>query len=103
MSILSDVSQIYISIICSLLVWMFLFLISTPTLWLIYSVLHKQLRFNRTLYHIVKAMVFPVVIYGCKSGTIKQAELQRIDAFELYVGEDSWESLGLQGDATSPS
>ena len=102
--------------------------------------------------HIVKAMVFPSVMYGCESWTIKKAEHQRIDAFELWcwrrllkvlwtarrsnqsilkdispeysleglilkvklqyfghlmllncgVGEESWESLGLQGDPTSP-
>ena len=34
--------------------------------------------------HIVKAMVFPVVMYGCESWTIKKAEHQRIDAFELW-------------------
>ena len=34
--------------------------------------------------HLVKAMVFPVVTYGCKSWTIKKAEHQRIDAFELW-------------------
>ena len=34
--------------------------------------------------HLVKAMVFPVVMYGCKSWTIKRAELRRIDAFELW-------------------
>ena len=34
--------------------------------------------------HLVKAMVFPLVIYGCESWTIKQAEWQRIDAFELW-------------------
>ena len=34
-------------------------------------------------YHAVKAMVFPVVMYGCESWTIKKAEFQRIDAFEL--------------------
>ena len=33
--------------------------------------------------HLVKAMVFPVVVYGCESWTIKKAECQRIDAFEL--------------------
>ena len=33
--------------------------------------------------HLVKGMVFPVVMYGCESWTIKKAELQRIDAFEL--------------------
>ena len=52
---------------------------------------------------LVKAMVFPVVMYGCESWTIKKTEHRRIDAFELCVGEDSRESLGLQGDPTSPS
>ena len=42
-----------------------------------------------TKVHLVKAMVFPVVMYGCESRTIKKAECQRIDAFELGVGEDS--------------
>ena len=37
-----------------------------------------------TKLHIVKAMVFPVVMYGCESWTIKKAEHQRIDAFELW-------------------
>ena len=36
-----------------------------------------------TNVHLVKAMVFPVVMYGCESWTIKKAERQRIDAFEL--------------------
>ena len=36
-----------------------------------------------TKFHLVKAMVFPVVMYGCKSWTIKKAECQRIDAFEV--------------------
>ena len=38
---------------------------------------------------LVKAMVFPVVMYGCESWTIKKAEPRRIDAFELWIGEDS--------------
>ena len=42
-----------------------------------------------TKVRIIKVIVFPVVMYGCKSWTIKNAERQRIDAFELYVGEDS--------------
>ena len=37
-----------------------------------------------TKVHLVKAVVFPVVIYGCESWTIKKAERQRIDAFELW-------------------
>ena len=42
-----------------------------------------------TMVHIVKAVVFPVVVYGSESWTIKKAELQRIDAFERCAGEDS--------------
>ena len=37
-----------------------------------------------TKVHLVKALVFPVVMYGCESWTIKKAERQRIDAFELW-------------------
>ena len=37
-----------------------------------------------TKIHLVKAMVFPVVMYGCENWTIKKAECQRIDAFELW-------------------
>ena len=42
-----------------------------------------------TKVHIVKAMVFPVVMYGCESRTIKKAECQTIDAFELWCWRDS--------------
>ena len=55
-----------------------------------------------TNVHLVKSMAFPVAMYGCESWTIKQVECQRIDALNCGVGEDSWESLGLQGDPTSP-
>ena len=37
-----------------------------------------------TKVHLVKAMVFPVVMYGCESWTVKKAERQRIDAFEQW-------------------
>ena len=37
-----------------------------------------------TKVRLVKAMVFPVVMYGCESWTVKKAELRRIDAFELW-------------------
>ena len=37
-----------------------------------------------TKVHLVKAMVFPVVMYGCESWTVKKAECQRMDAFELW-------------------
>ena len=42
-----------------------------------------------TKVRLVKAMVFPVVTYGCESWTVKKAERRKIDAFERGVGEDS--------------
>ena len=51
-----------------------------------------------TKVHIVTAMVFPVVMYGCESWAIKRVEWWRIDAFECGAGEGSWEFLGQQGD-----
>ena len=56
-----------------------------------------------TKVHLVKAMVFPVAIYGSESWTIKKAEHLRIDAFELVLLEKTLESLRLQGDQTSQS
>ena len=56
-----------------------------------------------TKVRIVKAMVFPVVMYGCESWTVKKSEHQRIDAFELWCWRRLCETLGLQGDPTSPS
>ena len=64
-----------------------------------------------TNVRLVKAMVFPVVMYGCESWTVKKAEHRRIDAFELWC----WRRLlrvpwtarrsnqSIQGDPTSPS
>ena len=46
-----------------------------------------------TKVHLVKAMVFPVVMYGCESWTIKKAEYRRIDAFELWCQRRLLESL----------
>jgi len=43
-----------------------------------------------TKVHIVKAMVFPEVMYGCESWTIKKAEHRRIDAFELWCWRRLW-------------
>ena len=48
------------------------------------SVLKSRDIFLPTKVHIVKAIVFPVVMYGCESWTVKKAECQRIDAFELW-------------------
>ena len=54
---------------------------------------------TRSIYS--KLYSFPVVKYGCESWTTKKAEHQRIDALNCGVGEDYWESLGLQGDQNS--
>ena len=65
-------------------------------------------------FHLVKAMVFPVVMYGCESWTVKKAEHQRIGAFELWCwrrllrvpwtarkvhpkGDQSWVLIGRTG------
>ena len=51
---------------------------------------------------LVKAMVFPVVMYGCESWTVKNLSAKELMLLNCGVGEDSRESLGLQGDPTSP-
>ena len=51
-----------------------------------------------TKVHIVKAMVFPVVMYGCESWTIKNVENKEMMLLNCGVREDSSESLGQQGD-----
>ena len=54
------------------------------------SILKKQRDITLpTKVRLVKAMVFPVVMYGCESWTVRKAEHRRIDAFEWGVGEDS--------------
>ena len=55
-----------------------------------------------TKVRLVKAMVFPVVMYGCESWTMKKAERRRIDTFELWCCRRLLRVLGLQGDPTSP-
>ena len=59
-----------------------------------------------TKVHLIKAMVFPVVMYGYESWTIKKAENRRIDTSELWCWRRLLKTLavlGLQGDPTSPS
>ena len=53
------------------------------------SVLKSKNIILLTKDYIVKAIVFPVVMYRCESWSIKKAEGQRIDGFELCVGQDS--------------
>ena len=66
------------------------------------SILKKRDITLPTKVRLAKAMVFPVVMYGCESWTVKKAERRRIDAFELWCWRRLLESLGLQGDPTSP-
>ena len=54
-----------------------------------------------TKFHLVKAMIFPGVMYGCESWTIKKAKSEELMLLNCGVGEDSSESLGLQGNQTS--
>ena len=54
-----------------------------------------------TNVHIVKAMVFPVVRHGCDSWTLKKAEHKELMFSNCGTGEDSWESLGHQGEQPS--
>ena len=56
-----------------------------------------------TKFHLVNAMVFPVVMCGYESWIIKKAEHPRTDAFELWIWRKFWESFGLKGDQTSQS
>jgi len=63
----------------------------------------KQRHYLSTKVHLVKAMVFPVVMYGYESWTIKKAECQRINAFELWCWRRLLRVLGQQGDPSSLS
>ena len=67
-------------------------------LWNLNSILKSRDIALSTKVHLVKAMIFPVVMYGCESWTIKKGECQRIYAFELWCWEDSNTlSCGTQG------
>ena len=56
-----------------------------------------------TKVRLVKAIIFPVVMCGCESWTIKKADCRRIDAFELWYWRRLLRGPWLQGDPTSPS
>ena len=55
----------------------------------LYSIIKSRDITLPTKVCLVKAMVFPIVMYGCESWTVKKAKSQRVDAFELWCGEDS--------------
>ena len=56
-----------------------------------------------TKVRLVRVMVFPVIMYGCESWTVRKLSDKELMLLNCGVGEDSWESLGMQGDPTSPS
>ena len=56
-----------------------------------------------TKVHLVTAMIFPVVMYGCESWTIKKLSTKELMLYNFGAGENSWESVGLQEDQTSQS
>ena len=66
------------------------------------SILKRDITLS-TKVHLVKAMVLPVVIYRCESWTIKKADTEELVLSNCGVAEDSWDSLGWQGDQTSQS
>ena len=63
--------------------------------------IQKQRHYLADKVRLVKAMVFPAVMYGCESWTIRKAEHPKLMLLNCGVGEDSWESLGLQRDQSS--
>ena len=65
----------------------------------LYSTLKSRDITLPTKIHLVKAMIFPVVMYGCKRWTVKKAEHQKIDAFELWY----WRRFLRQKGQTSQS
>ena len=90
--------------------WCSDYLVPTKCFSYLYSILKSKDITLPTKFCLVKTMVFPVVMHGCENWTVKKAECQKTDAFELWCwllrlnyGEDFWESLRPQGDPTSSS
>ena len=67
-----------------------------------YDQLRQQRYYFANKVHLVKALVFPVVMYGCESWMQRKLSTKELMLLNCGVAEDSWESLGLQGDPTSP-
>ena len=64
--------------------------------------IQKQRQYFANKVRLVKAVVFPVVMYGCEGWTQRKLSAEELMLLNCGVGEDSWESLGLQRDPTSP-
>ena len=69
----------------------------------LHSILKSRDMILPTKVHLVKAMVFPVVMYECESWTVKKAEHQRVDAFELWCWRKLLRVLWTARKSTSPS
>ena len=67
------------------------------------SILKSRVITWLTEVHLVKAMVSPVVMYGCESQTIKKVSTEELMFQTVVMEKTLGESLGLQGDPTSPS
>ena len=76
--------QTLVSKVMSLLLNMLCLLLGKKVMTKLDSILKSRDITLLTKVYLVKAMVFPVIMYGCESWTIKRAEYQRIDAFELW-------------------
>jgi len=79
------------------------FLLGSKTMINLDSILKSRDVTLPTMVCLVKAMVFPVIMYGCESWTIKKLRAEKLMLLNCGVGEDPSESLGLQGDPNSPS
>ena len=69
----------------------------------LHSILKRRDITLKTKVCLVKAMGFPLVLYGCESWTIKKAECRRIDGFELWWGRRLLRVPWTKGDPTTPS
>ena len=67
------------------------------------SILKSRNITSLTKLCLVKAMIFPVVMYGCESWTIRRLSAEELILLDCGAGEDSCESLGQQGDQTTQS
>ena len=64
---------------------------------------HFHFHFRNRKVRLIKAIIFPVIMYRCESWTIRKLSTKELMLLNLGIGEDSWESLGLRGDQTSQS
>ena len=95
--------QTLVSKVMSLLLNMLCLLLGKKVMTKLDSILKSRDITLLTKVHLVKGVIFPAVMYGCKSWTIKKLSPEELMLLNCAVGEDSCESLGLQEDPTSQS